>query len=427
LLQVLLDSPSKQKRCEYLDRKTQQSKRDQPISFTRKMSGTKAQRTNKERNMNMAREHSMRVFESRYEEPSAAYTSQPLATHTTVSDTDARNENMPRSEDLNFESSPLEIPTPTECIAHLKLLHVFAKLRHEVGNHEGFSGIRMEGDMEENSQYTAYDAAFAERVRDKRWSVYVTKAVARFEKWWDLLTGASTWYRSIRIDDFESAENDLYAGKSHITHSPDRADVPTVQRFPTSGDGYNDNSTFKLPPLDVLMVWHAYMLNPRIYLEDSVRYTKQTLWRTSFPWETIYESIDNETLDYRPEGAHHFEQSTGRPWDGLQDDRLAIVKCPQCSQENGVPWTQPPLIPGSEAMSVYLANDTGYAGSEFEHCCLSCSFIFTHEKLRVGKFCDDAHALLTSQRPLAGTILNDWGQPAGKTAHDPDFMLDMLR
>jgi hypothetical protein len=161
------------------------------------------------------------------------------------------------------------------------------------------------------------------------------------------------------------------------------------------------------------MVWHAYMLNPRIYLEDCVRFTKQTLWRTSFPWETIYKAIDDETLEYRPGNELHFEQSTGCPWDVLQDGCLAVVKCPQCCEKNEVPWTQPPVDADPEALSIYLANDSGFAGSEFEHGCVSCGFIISHEKLRVGKFADDAHNLIHSQRPFAGTILNTWGEPSG--------------
>lgn len=161
------------------------------------------------------------------------------------------------------------------------------------------------------------------------------------------------------------------------------------------------------------MVWHAYMLNPRIYLEDSVRYTKQTLWRTPFPWALVYASIDNETFDYNPGNASHFEQTTGLKWDPLHEDRLAIVKCPQCCEANGVPWTQPPAKPEREALETYLAQDTGFAGAQFEHSCYSCELVITHEKLRVGKFCDDAQSLLEHQRPLSGTILNAWGEPAG--------------
>lgn len=186
-----------------------------------------------------------------------------------------------------------------------------------------------------------------------------------------------------------------------------------VKRFPLTGDGYESSEQSYLPPLDVLMVWHAYMLNPRIYLEDSVRYTKQTLWRTAFPWETIYKAIDNETFDYDPGHQQHFEKTTGLLWDSLRDSRLAVIKCPKCQKQIDVPWTKPPDVLEAEALEIYLATDSGFAGSEFQHRCSYCELVITHEKLRVGKFCDDAHALIHRQRPFAGTILNTWGEPAG--------------
>jgi predicted RNA-binding Zn-ribbon protein involved in translation (DUF1610 family) len=379
------------------------------------MSGTKPKRTKEEKVMNMAREKLMKNFDDRSAEP-PPYTSEPIALHTTVPGMNAHKappSSIPTSEDLNFQSSPLDIPTPTECIAHLKLLHAFAKLRHEVGNHDGLFDIKMETNTHLSRTGSTDDAAIAEGIRDKRWSVYITKAVARFEKWWDLLNGGSVWYRSIRTEDFDTAFGDRYSGKLCTVQVFGSTKCVPVQRFPTHGDGYDDNPGFQLPPLDVLMVWHAYMLSPRIYLEDCVRYTKQTLWRTSFPWETIYKSIDNETLEYRPGDELHFEQSTSCPWDAIQDGRLAVVKCPQCCEKNMVPWTQPPVYSDPETLSVYLTNDNGFAGSEFEHRCVSCGFIITHEKLRVGKFADDAHSLIHSQRPFAGTILNAWGEPAG--------------
>lgn len=202
------------------------------------MSGTKAQRTNEEKGINAARELSMKNFENRYAEP-PAYTSRPSSSNETPSRT------VPNAEDLNFQLSPLEIPTPAECIAHLKLLHAFAKLRHEVGNHEGLFGISMGdngakrqiGDPSESNGTTqsgvaheqdavgagvdthksdtdaSSSAGLAERIREKRWAVFVTKAVTRFEKWWELMQGRCDWYRPIRTDDFEG-EDLTHASKS---------------------------------------------------------------------------------------------------------------------------------------------------------------------------------------------------------------------
>jgi hypothetical protein len=184
----------------------------------------------------------MKTFEDMYAEP-PPYSSRPS------SSTIAPSRTVPASWEPNFKPSPLEIPTPAECIAHLKLLHAFAKLRHDIGNHEGLYGIRLEdekvkgskshrvrfsttdstpqfrGPHEEDSTRVdieshtptpsaEYDTDLTKRVRNKRWVIFVTKAVARFEKWWDMLRGKSTWYRHIRTDDFEASADSLYAGES---------------------------------------------------------------------------------------------------------------------------------------------------------------------------------------------------------------------
>ncbi|KAH7392137.1 hypothetical protein DE146DRAFT_723208 [Phaeosphaeria sp. MPI-PUGE-AT-0046c] len=391
------------------------------------MSYTKAQRTAGEKAMNSAREKSMKTFEDLYSEP-PPYSSRPPSRDTTACNHRTSPRNLPHVAELNFQPSPLEIPTPAECIAHLKLLHAFAKLRQDVGNREGLFGVNVK-DCGSDETNLPGDEGLAERLREKRWTIFVTKAVARFEKWWDHLYLTSTWDRPIATTTFENASDSIRA----------------VQMFPIRGYGYESSDGFRLPPLDVLMVWHAYMLNPRIYLEDSVRFTKQTLWRTKFPWELIYSSLDNETFEYRPEDTRHFEQTTKHPWDPLIDETPAFVKCPLCCRVNEVAWTLPPLQSSKPGvLEVYLADDTGFSASGFTHNCSSCEFRITHEKMRVGKFCDDADDLLELQRPLAGTILNSWGEPTGTTSgkkigtHDaffphrvieakPDFKPDFLR
>jgi hypothetical protein len=196
----------------------------------------------------------------------------------------------------------------------------------------------------------------------------------------------------------------------HLECSSGIAHSDVVSSFPIEGEGY---ATFKLPPLDVLMVWHAHMLNPRIYLEDSIRYTNHKLWRTSFPWEAVYASINNETFEYIPEDTTTLKQSTGEEWDSLPGKDLKEIRCPKCIRVHNVPWTQPPRISGSAALEAYLTGDTGFAGSAFQHNCTFCDLTITHEKLRVGKFCDDGEALMRLYRPLSGTVLNIWGEPAG--------------
>lgn len=188
--------------------------------------------TREEKSMNQVRQKSMKTFEDSYAEP-PPYTSQPPSAAASFVNGPPPKSSVPAIEDLNFQRSPLEIPTPAECIAHLKLIHALAKLRHDVGNYEGLYGISMEkmdimtsngqdggpvlssglaqqpgGIHDENGATAAIaahapinttnvDAALAEQVRDKRWSIFVHKAVDRFEKWWETLPTTYTSYSAI--------------------------------------------------------------------------------------------------------------------------------------------------------------------------------------------------------------------------------------
>lgn len=178
------------------------------------MNNTKAQRSAGEKAMNTAREKSMKTFEEQYAEP-PPYSSQPPSRNPSISNGSSQQSSrgsVPKLTDLNFQPSPLEIPTPAECIAHLKLLHAFAKLRQDVGNREGLFGINI-ADCTSSTTNAKDSADLAERLREKRWTIFVSKAVERFEKWWARLAHSSTWYSPIRTETFENAVESIFAGK----------------------------------------------------------------------------------------------------------------------------------------------------------------------------------------------------------------------
>jgi hypothetical protein len=82
---------------------------------------------------------------------------------------------------LNLTTQNPEFPTADQCLAHLKLLSAFHALKEDVGytdNLFGLSDSRCE--MLEGQKR---DEALA-RTREKRWSLYVARAVERFEEWW---------------------------------------------------------------------------------------------------------------------------------------------------------------------------------------------------------------------------------------------------
>ncbi|KAF1958454.1 hypothetical protein CC80DRAFT_30895 [Byssothecium circinans] len=326
-------------------------------------------------------------------------------------------------DDLDFSPNPLELPSQSECIAHLKLLHAFAKLRHEVGNQSGLFGIRLPGeegmkndmDMPEDlpPEYSLSDTGtghnqnvrstpcnealamndLADRVREKSWTVFVTKAVDRFEKWWSKLASKSTEFPyAIRTVDFVPSG-------SKVENVTGLRIWP--ERFVEVGEGLTESMSEGLPPLDILMVWHAYMLNPRTYLEDCMRMNKHMPWRTLFPWKLIHDSIDSDTLEYdRPEEAKNaFAMGTSINWNWRDDLRLKMLTCPRCGVYIEVPYTRPPHRSSTEAMEAFL-DDTGYAGRAFVEQCPCCQLHITHESLRVGKFISDVDDLWLKKTPL---------------------------
>ena len=82
---------------------------------------------------------------------------------------------------LNISNTPTSFPTIDHCLAHLKLLNVFHALKEDIGYTDGIYGLWdsrcevLEGKDREQG---------LARTREKRWALYVARAVERFEDWW---------------------------------------------------------------------------------------------------------------------------------------------------------------------------------------------------------------------------------------------------
>jgi hypothetical protein len=87
------------------------------------------------------------------------------------------------------------------------------------------------------------------------------------------------------------------------------------------------------------MVWHSFMLNPRSYLEDCVRFGLKDLWATGMPWTAVNAAIDTRFNYSAPEEAKINFALTGHEWENEQDPMTKILSCPRCSQDLEVPWT----------------------------------------------------------------------------------------
>ncbi|KAI9572329.1 hypothetical protein HD554DRAFT_2015301 [Boletus coccyginus] len=196
---------------------------------------------------------------------------------------------------------------------HLALLHAFDILRRDVES----------GDV----------SRFPQDVRtmdvETRWGWFVSLAVERFRR----------WCVSVR---------DVRAGTIENT----------------------------LPPIDVVMVWHAYLLNPIWYAEDTIRVP--TL--SSLPQYTEYLTDSPELLTNwpHPDQAQFWRDKTMTPYDPFDSARVltdVTLQCPHCEF-----WTPVPIL---------APEGRGYAQSKFAAICSFCCGIITKESLGLFKFAKD--------------------------------------
>lgn len=261
-------------------------------------------------------------------------------------------------------------PGAAECEAHLRLLAAFADLRDVVAERDGLFGLW---------DISAPDKDALALLREKRWGVYVARAADRFEDWYTHCVPQTE--APLTVHGVERHPADPLAGS------------PIVW------------TTDTLPPLDIIMVWHAYALNPLLFLEDSVRMGRLGFWRAGFPLAEIAASINGDLEFSVP--PNEFVKLTGRHWRN-EDDGDKRLACPQCGTGLTAPWTTT-RGPGNSAEADDLfADGRGFADGNFAAQC-TCGAVVTHEALRVAKFHADVDVLFRDQVPLPGTVLPTTG------------------
>lgn len=119
-------------------------------------------------------------------------------------------------ENLDLTNAPVD-PTVETCLAHLKLLAAIQWLKEDVGFTDGLWGlwdahagpidpvliarptkdkdVKAERDGEVESamreRYRDKNLQTLSRIREKRWAVFVARAVDRYETWWKRLASAT--------------------------------------------------------------------------------------------------------------------------------------------------------------------------------------------------------------------------------------------
>ncbi|KAI0050300.1 hypothetical protein FA95DRAFT_1603654 [Auriscalpium vulgare] len=215
---------------------------------------------------------------------------------------------------------------------HLNLLGAFAQLRQEV---------------------EASDAALPEAAMrletERRWAWFVGLAVERFERW-----------------------------------------VKNINLAPTNPKEFAHAAA---PPLDVWLVWHAYMLNPESFADDCSRHKSllplSALLGTSdsFFLEVLEELGDMNKLTPSEARIASWLSETDTPYDPLEAARVLThqsLQCPVCEKA---------------VQARYLESDgTGYAQQKFTVTCPACAFVITRDKLAIFRFTSDLALDLDSQK-----------------------------
>ncbi|KAK4462347.1 glycine-rich domain-containing protein 1 [Cladorrhinum samala] len=331
-------------------------------------------------------------------------------------------------ENLNLSSQPSN-PTIETCLAHLKLLFAIQSMKEDVGYTDGLFGlwdsragaldqlapagspgadgktaaVEDESHQEERQKILAALSL----IREKRWALFVARAVDRYAAWWNTLPG-----RPLSEKDMDEV------GSAHFDQFP-TTDATSALDWTWTEE--------RLPPLDVLMVWHTHMLNPRAYLEDCLLAGRRSIWHAGMPWNVVDKAIDSN-FDYKVSSntKDEWTLSTGRQWENVGDLLVKYLRCPCCKFTNEIPWTTCGLpedyktAEGDEDLATHLVGN-GYGDGKFEHRCRNCSAVICKELLAVAKFVKDVKALIgPANRPMPGTILEpSTGTPEHTHASEP--------
>ncbi|KFZ11634.1 hypothetical protein V501_04638 [Pseudogymnoascus sp. VKM F-4519 (FW-2642)] len=334
---------------------------------------------------------------------------------------------------LMIKESDNGFPTPEETVGHLKLLEAFYALKDEIAYTDGAFGLydgRAPGTDESvagDQPATIKRLEALAQIREKRWALYVARAADRFESWWtQVLTpmdkafcnslGPSLGVSRLRVSDLTAALWVKFV------------DEPAFNKHPS--DPRKDWKRIKwiwtrdmLPPLDVLMVWHSFMLNPRNYLEDCMRFGLRDTWYAGMPWKAVNDSI-NDSFYYEVTDAAKTKwiSSTSRPWSNLDEASVKSLKCPRCSTLQSIPWTTASMGESARHNWDMKYVGHGYAEGDLLATCPVCNLNITHDILRVTKFKRDAEDLLRSDYPMGGTIVpGKGGTPLNLRLHEATY------
>ncbi|QRW08269.1 ER retention-like protein [Ceratobasidium sp. AG-Ba] len=151
----------------------------------------------------------------------------------------------------------------------------------------------------------------------------------------------------------------------------------------------------EIPPIDVLVLLHAYFLNPVNYYEDTENTHKLLKTIAGFPLDRVGGSqmkrLDGNEVEYTPnvDQVEEWELATQQPYVlplvTTLDDTVGLT-CPMCgNQDLSAPWITKPAF--SEAGGA--VSGQGYAQNGFRVSCGTCQGVVTKQALQAGRFARD--------------------------------------
>ncbi|RCK57980.1 hypothetical protein Cantr_06688 [Candida viswanathii] len=163
----------------------------------------------------------------------------------------------PSEPEVNTEAiTPAKfMPSVPEAVAHLKLLKAFEVMK--------------------NKLVPDLDGEEFDKHREKLWQCLVTIAVRRFIV-------------------FVSALKRNGAGDYQLKHF----EVNTFAEANVKDSKFIGMMNRLMPPLDVIMVWHAFLLHPRTVYDTCMRNHILRFANYPFPLQRISQFIDNETFEF---------------------------------------------------------------------------------------------------------------------------------
>ncbi|KAI8169637.1 hypothetical protein K4K49_012044 [Colletotrichum sp. SAR 10_70] len=264
-------------------------------------------------------------------------------------------------ENLSISQSPTAIPTEAQCLAHLRLLYAFNRLKTETGYRNGLWNIFDSRAGPQASATNGKNAAIPDpaepnidilvKLREKRWAVYVARAVSRYEAWWS------------------SFVPDMLLEKDMLDPDEGRKD--------------------------------------RIYLEDCLRYGHAALWTSGMPWAIVNAAIRGPAFEYVVSEAcvAQWTSRTNLAWRNEDDPDTKEIKCPSCAKTVSVPWTTCGQEEGYQGSHRPGLSGSGLADGHLSQTC-PCTFTITHQALRTAKLLADIQASIKQGHAMPGTILD---------------------